>query len=105
MCPCCLPLPQFLSGGQSEEEATVALNAINSLPLGIRPWKLTFSYGRALQKSAIKAWGAQSENVKKAQDVLMLRAKANGLASVGQYKGEAASKESQESSYVANYKY
>lgn len=83
----------------------MALNAINSLPLGSRPWKLTFSYGRALQKSAIKAWAAQSGNVKKAQEVLMMRAKANGLASVGQYKGEAATKESQESTYVANYKY
>ena len=83
----------------------MALNAINSLPLGTRPWKLTFSYGRALQKSAIKAWEAKPENVAKAQQLLLLRAKANGLASVGQYKGEAASKESMESSYVANYKY
>jgi fructose-bisphosphate aldolase class I len=83
----------------------VALNAINSLPLGTRPWRLTFSYGRALQKSAIKAWEAKSDNFKKAQDVLLLRAKANSLASVGQYKGEAASKEASESSYVQNYKY
>jgi fructose-bisphosphate aldolase class 1 len=46
----------FLSGGQSEEEASVNLNAMNALELGPRPWRLTFSYGRALQASAIKAW-------------------------------------------------
>jgi len=103
--PPAVPAVVFLSGGQSEEEATVALNAINALPLGIRPWRLTFSYGRALQKSAIKTWGAKKENVQKAQAVLLLRARANGAASLGKYAGEAASATASETSYVQNYKY
>jgi len=81
------------------------LNAMNHLPLGARPWKLTFSYGRALQKTAIKTWGGKKENIKAGMDVLLLRAKANGAASLGKYKGEAASEESKKSSFVANYKY
>ena len=54
--PPAVPGVTFLSGGQTEEEATVNLNAMNALPLGPRPWKLTFSYGRALQQSCLKAW-------------------------------------------------
>jgi len=94
-----------LSGGQSEEEATVTLNAMNSLDLGVRPWRLTFSYGRALQKTAIKTWAAKEENIKKGQEALILRAKSNGMAALGQYKGEGATASAKESSYVANYKY
>ena len=63
----------FLSGGQSEEEASINLNAINQCPLG-RPWALTFSYGRALQASALKAWGGKKENGKACQEEYIKRA-------------------------------
>ena len=66
----------FLSGGQSEEEASVNLNAINQVPLG-RPWALTFSYGRALQASVLRAWGGKKENVAAAQQELLKRAKVS----------------------------
>jgi len=84
----------FLSGGQSEEEASVNLNAMNALDLGPRPWRLTFSYGRALQASCIKAWQGKPENVPKAQEAFMIRARANGLAALGQYKGSGSKSES-----------
>ena len=64
----------FLSGGQSEEGASVHLNAINACP-GKKPWALTFSYGRALQASVLKAWGGKADNVKAAQEELLKRAK------------------------------
>lgn len=63
----------FLSGGQSEEEASVNLNAMNQCPLH-RPWALTFSYGRALQASALKAWGGKQENGKACQEEFIKRA-------------------------------
>lgn len=66
----------FLSGGQSEEEASVHLNAINQVPLH-RPWKLTFSYGRALQASALAAWKGQAANKQAAQDAFCSRAKVS----------------------------
>ncbi|XP_047097450.1 fructose-bisphosphate aldolase-like [Schistocerca piceifrons] len=88
----------FLSGGQSEEESSVNLNAINKFP-GKKPWPLTFSYGRALQISAMRAWSGKSENVAAAQEEFKKRAKANSLASQGKYvpgsiKSLAASKTS-----------
>jgi len=58
-----LPGVTFLSGGQSEESASVNLNAMNKLENVARPWSLTFSYGRALQQSVLKAWLGKSENV------------------------------------------
>ena len=64
----------FLSGGQSEEDATVHLNAINQVPL-VKPWALTFSYGRALQASVLAAWQGKPENVVAAQEELLKRAK------------------------------
>lgn len=64
-----------MSGGQSEEEASVNLNAINNQPK--RPWALTFSYGRALQASVLRAWGGKKENVKAAQDELIKRARVS----------------------------
>jgi fructose-bisphosphate aldolase class I len=103
--PPAVPGIVFLSGGQSEEEASVYLNAMNSLDLGPRPWRLTFSYGRALQKSAIKTWAGKKENFQAAQNAFFARARANGLASEGKYTGDAASKSATESSYVKNYKY
>ena len=64
----------FLSGGQSEEEATIHLNAINKDPR-VKPWALTFSFGRALQASVLAAWGGKTENLKPAQDELLRRSK------------------------------
>ena len=80
-----LPGVVFLSGGQSEEDASLNLNAMNALKGIEKPWALTFSYGRALQASVLKAWMGNPENVKAAQDTLMERAKANGLAAKGEY--------------------
>lgn len=76
-----LDLPQlsgicFLSGGQSEEEASINLSAINQVPLH-RPWKLTFSYGRALQASALSAWKGKAENRAAAQEAFCSRAKVS----------------------------
>lgn len=79
-----LPGVAFLSGGQSEVEATENLNAINTR--GPHPWKLTFSYGRALQDSALKKWNGKEENTVEAQRVFLHRAKMNGLATTGSYR-------------------
>eukprot|EP01053_Blabericola_migrator_P004664 Blabericola_migrator_1__4663@NODE_2467_length_2718_cov_137_907205_g1544_i0_p1_GENE_NODE_2467_length_2718_cov_137_907205_g1544_i0NODE_2467_length_2718_cov_137_907205_g1544_i0_p1_ORF_typecomplete_len384_score97_54Glycolytic/PF00274_19/1_4e140VIGSSK/PF14773_6/0_28_NODE_2467_length_2718_cov_137_907205_g1544_i0801231 len=77
----------FLSGGQSEEEASQNLSAMNKNQK--HPWTLTFSYGRALQASTQKAWAGKKENIKKAQEVLLERCKANSEAALGQYAGGA----------------
>jgi fructose-bisphosphate aldolase, class I len=97
-----LPAVTFLSGGQSEEDASLHLNAMNALTGVAKPWALTFSYGRALQKSVLAAWKGQAENVAAAQAVLLERATANGLAALGQYKGGSGDQSSQ---FVANYSY
>ncbi len=81
-----LPGEVFLSGGQSEVEATDNLNIINQK--GPFPWQLSFSYGRALQDSALKIWNGQTKNVKAAQAQFIHRAKMNSLASVGKYTKE-----------------
>ncbi|MDP3646107.1 MAG: class I fructose-bisphosphate aldolase [bacterium] len=81
-----LPGQAFLSGGQSDVEATANLDAINKN--GPFPWKLSFSYGRALQDSALKAWNGKAENVTAAQNVFLHRAKMNSLATLGKYEGE-----------------
>ena len=73
----------FLSGGQSEEDATKHLAAMNRLA-AVRPWTLSFSYGRALQASCLKAWGGDPANVAVAQAALIRRAEANGKASFGE---------------------
>ena len=75
----------FLSGGQSKESATAHLNAMNVLHRDNLPWNLTFSYGRALQESAIKLWAKNPESVHDAQHVFLQRAKYNGMASTGNY--------------------
>jgi fructose-bisphosphate aldolase class I len=82
--PSAVPGIAFLSGGQSDEQATAHLDAMNRL--GGAPWPLTFSYGRALQASPQKAWGGQSANVEKAQAAFLKRARLNSLASLGQYE-------------------
>lgn len=82
--PAAVPTINFLSGGQSSQRATENLNAINSV--GDQPWLLSFSYGRALQEDCLKAWGGDSANIKKAQAVLLQRAKLNSLACFGEYQ-------------------
>jgi fructose-bisphosphate aldolase class I len=78
----------FLSGGQSEEEAALNLNAVNVLDAR-RPWTLSFSYGRALQSTVLKTWAGKAENKAKAQGILMERAKANSEAALGKYAGSS----------------
>ena len=73
----------FLSGGQSDELATAHLDAMNKI--GNLPWKLSFSYGRALQAAPLKAWAGQAANVEAAQAAFAHRAKMNGLAALGQW--------------------
>lgn len=75
----------FLSGGQSDEVATAHLNSMNQQFKGNLPWPLSFSYGRALQQPALKAWKGSAANVAAAQAALAHRAKMNGLASLGRY--------------------
>lgn len=82
--PAAVPGIAFLSGGQSDEEATANLNAMNAM--GPHPWKLTFSYGRALQAAALKAWGGKPENVAAGQRAFAHRARMNALATRGAWK-------------------
>ncbi|KAK2118481.1 hypothetical protein P7K49_005368 [Saguinus oedipus] len=103
--PPAVPGITFLSGGQSEEEASINLNAINKCPL-LKPWALTFSYSRALQASALKVWGGKKENKKAAQEEYINGALANSLSCQGKYTpsgqpGAAAS----ESLFISNHAY
>jgi fructose-bisphosphate aldolase class I len=88
--PGAVPGIAFLSGGQSDEEATAHLDAMNKI--GGLPWKLTFSYGRALQAAPQKAWGGKAANVTTAQAAFAHRAKMNGLASQGQWSNDQEKK-------------
>jgi fructose-bisphosphate aldolase class I len=81
--PAAVPSINFLSGGQSDQQATAHLNAMNQTKNN--PWYLSFSYGRALQSPALKAWSGQSQNVPAAQDALLKRARLNGAATMGTY--------------------
>ncbi|KAB2698572.1 class I fructose-bisphosphate aldolase [Ochrobactrum sp. GPK 3] len=84
--PATVPGIAFLSGGQSDEEATAHLSAMNA---GYdMPWQLTFSYGRALQAAALQAWGGKPENVAAGQRAFTHRARMNGLAATGGWKKE-----------------
>ena len=110
---------KFLSGGQSEEEASLNLNEMNRLEMK-RPWTLSFSYGRALQHTCIRTWAGKDENIEKAQNAFITRAKANSEAtlgnpifqiklltlihSTGKYKGSKDASAS-ESLHVKNYTY
>ncbi|EFJ12082.1 hypothetical protein SELMODRAFT_425653 [Selaginella moellendorffii] len=102
--PVAVPGIMFLSGGQSEEEATLNLNAMNKFNT-MKPWTLSFSYGRALQQSTLKAWSGKKENIPNAQKVLLGRCKANSDATLGRYVGGAGGASASESLYVKNYKY
>ena len=84
--PAAVPAINFLSGGQTPQQATENLNAINSA--GYQPWMLSFSFGRALQEDCIKTWGGKSANIAKAQAALLNRARLNSLACFGEYQGE-----------------
>ena len=85
--PAAVPGIMFLSGGQSEADATLNLTTMNSQNSN-RPWKLSYSYGRALQASALQAWKGVKDNVVSAQKALTLRAKLNSEACKGNYLGE-----------------
>jgi len=102
--PAAVPGIVFLSGGQSEVDATINLNAINRAH-GKKPWALAFSYGRALQQSVLKAWQGKDANVKAAQDVFKTRAHLNGLAAVGKYEGEELNEDAKKSLFVAKHAY
>jgi len=103
--PPAVPGINFLSGGMSEEEATVALNELNRAP-GKKPWNLSFSYGRALQASVLKEWAGADDKIPAAQEALLLRSKANGLAQLGKYSGEASGgAAANASTYQKNYSY
>ncbi len=83
--PSAVPGIAFLSGGQSPVEATQHLNLMNAA--GPLPWALTFSYGRALQENALNAWGGKQDGYSGGQQAMFIRAKLNGLAAAGAYKG------------------
>jgi fructose-bisphosphate aldolase class I len=102
--PAAVPAIVFLSGGQSEEQATLNLNAMNQLNTK-KPWALSFSFGRALQASTLKAWAGKEENIENARAVFLTRCKANSEATLGTYKGGAAAGEALESLHVKDYKY
>lgn len=87
--PAAVPGIAFLSGGQSPVEATAHLSLMNAA--GPLPWALTFSYGRALQETALSAWGGKSAGYAGGQQALSVRAKLNGLAAAGAYKGSMES--------------
>jgi fructose-bisphosphate aldolase class I len=88
--PGAVPGIVFLSGGQSDEDATARLNAINAM--GPHPWEISFSYGRALQAPALKAWSGEAGNVQAGQDAYLHRAKMNGLARSGSYSPDMEEK-------------
>ncbi len=84
--PAAVPGIAFLSGGQSDEEATAHLDAMHRM--GPLPWRLSFSYGRALQHAPQQAWSGKPENVAAAQRAFSHRAMMNGLASLGQWRAD-----------------
>jgi len=88
--PSAVPGIAFLSGGQSDEEATAHLDAMNKI--GGLPWNLTFSYGRALQAAPQKAWSGKAENLGAGQQAFTHRAHMNGLASKGEWKADLEKK-------------
>lgn len=87
--PAAVPSINFLSGGQTPEEATANLNALNTMSL--QPWELSFSYGRALQEPALRAWNGDIANAESTQSALYRRAKLNGAARRGVYSVEMES--------------
>ena len=92
----------FLSGGQSELESTLNLNAMNQSP---NPWHVSFSYSRALQNTVLKTWAGKPEKKDEAQAILIKRAKANSEAQQGIYKPEAGDAEAAKRVYEKGYVY
>ncbi|RZJ28218.1 MAG: fructose-bisphosphate aldolase class I [Brevundimonas sp.] len=88
--PSAVPGIAYLSGGQTDEQATAHLDAMNRI--GGFPWKMTFSYGRALQAAPQRTWGGKAENVAAAQAAFHHRARMNGLASLGQWESKLEKK-------------
>ncbi|KTD23863.1 fructose-bisphosphate aldolase, class I [Legionella lansingensis] len=84
--PAAVPTINFLSGGQSPQQATANLNAINST--GYQPWMLSFSYGRALQEDCLQIWAGKKANISAAQDALLKRARLNSAACFGEYHSD-----------------
>ena len=101
--PASVPGITFLSGGLSEEDASIFLNTMNQQDR-VGPWSMTFSYSRAMQSSTLKKWMGKKENVKAAQDQLLARAIANSEANQGKYV-PGSQPSDQESLYVKNYQY
>ena len=87
-----IPSINFLSGGQTPQEATAHLNRMHTLGEEL-PWNLSFSYARALQEPALKAWQGKDENVPAAQAAFLKRAKLNGLATMGKYTEDMENEE------------
>ena len=103
--PAALPGITFLSGGLSEVQASEYLNAMNDGSSNVpKPWNVSFSYARALQSSALKAWAGKPENVAAARKVFLHRARMNGLANLGKYSRADDVKES-ESLYIKGNTY
>lgn len=102
--PVAVPGITFLSGGQSEESATLHLNAMNSM-VAKKPWALTFSFGRALQASVLKAWAGKAANVAESQKALVIRSKANSEASLGTYVSAGGNDAASQSLFEKNYRY
>lgn len=100
--PPAVPGIMFLSGGQSEMEATLNLNAMNQSP---NPWHVSFSYARALQNTVLKTWQGKPENVKQAQENLIKRAQANSAAQLGKYDPSGEGKEASQGMYEKGYVY
>jgi len=100
--PPAVPGIMFLSGGQSELEATLNLNAMNQSP---NPWHVSFSYARALQNTVLKTWQGQDANKEAAQTALVGRAKANSMAQLGQYSADGESATAAEGMFQKGYTY
>jgi len=100
--PPAVPGIMFLSGGQSELEASLNLNAMNKTP---NPWHVSFSYARALQNTVLKTWQGNPANVKAAQDALLRRAKANSDAQLGKFVPTEEDKKAIEGMYQKGYVY
>ena len=100
--PPAVPGIMFLSGGQSELEATLNLNAMNQSP---NPWHVSFSYARALQNSVLKTWKGEEANWGAAQDALIKRAAANSAAQQCKYDSSQEDKAAGESTYEKGYVY
>lgn len=100
--PPAVPGIMFLSGGQSEVEATLNLNAMNQSP---NPWHVSFSYARALQNTVLKTWKGLPENVEAAQKALLIRAKANSVAQLGAYSADGEKEEAKKGMFQKGYTY